>query len=147
MTRLNINDLLKILQAHPGIPTAELCQKLGGIDRSTLTRQLGALGDAVIRRGGSRRTAYALRRALRGSDAPIPVYRIDESGRGYQAGVLDCIQPTGTALMFHESFLWPLRNAMQDGWFDGLPYPVVDARPQGFLGRNFDRHHATALHV
>ncbi len=36
---------------------------------------------------------------------------------------------------------------MQDGWFDGLPYPLADARPQGFLGRNLARHHATALHV
>ena len=147
MTRLNISDLIKILQAHPAIPTAELCKRLGGIDRSTLTRRLAALGEAVISRGGSRRTAYALRRALRGSDASIPVYRIDEFGRGHQAGVLDCIQPMGTALLFHEPFIWPLQNAMQDGWFDGLPYPLVDARPQGFLGRNFARHYAMVLRV
>lgn len=147
MTRLNTSNLLKILRAHPGMLTSDLCQRLGGIDRSTLTRQLGSLGDAVIRRGGSRRTAYALRRALRGHDAPIPMYRIDESGRGHQVGVLDCIQPAGTALLLHEPFPWPLRNAMQDGWFDGLPYPVVDARPQGFLGRNFARHHAMLLRV
>jgi len=49
--------------------------------------------------------------------------------------------------MFQEPFLWPLQNAMQDGWFDGLPYPLVDARPQGFLGRNFARHHAVVLRV
>lgn len=147
MTRLNVNNLLKILQAHPGMSSAELCRRLGGIDRSTLTRRLATLGGAVISRGGSRRTAYALRRALRGSDASIPVYRIDESGRGHQAGVLDCTQPMGTALLFHEPFLWPLRDAMQDGWFDGLPYPVVDVRPQGFLGRNFARHHAMMLRV
>lgn len=147
MTRLNINDLIVILQANPAIPSAELCKRLGGIDRSTLTRRLAALGDAVISRGGSRRTAYALRRALRGSDASIPVYRIDEFGRGHQAGVLDCIQPFGTALQFQEPFIWPLQNAMQDGWFEGLPYPLVDARPQGFLGRNFARHHAMMLRV
>lgn len=147
MTRLHIGNLIKILQAHPGIPTAELCQRLGGVNRSTLTRRVGALGDAVISRGGSKRTAYALRRTLRGSEASIPVYRIDESGRGHQAGLLDCIQPAGTAMLFQEPFLWPLHDAMQDGWFDGLPYPVVDARPQGFLGRNFARHHAMVLRV
>lgn len=147
MTRLNISDLIKILQAHPGIPTAELCKRLGGIDRSTLTRRMATLGDAVISRGGSRRAAYALRRALRGNDASIPMYRIDESGRGHQVGVLDCIQPAGTALLFHEPFFWPLQNDMRDGWFDGLPYPLVDARPQGFLGRNFARHHAMVLRV
>ncbi|MBI4740531.1 MAG: hypothetical protein HY777_03025 [Betaproteobacteria bacterium] len=26
---------------------------------------------------------------------------------------------------------------MSDGWFEGLPYPLLDMRPQGFLGRNF----------
>jgi len=97
MTRLNINDLTKILQAHPGISSSELCSRLGGINRSTLTRRLATLGDAVVSRGGSRRTAYALRRMLRGSDASIPVYRIDEAGCGHQAGMLDCIQPAGTA--------------------------------------------------
>lgn len=147
MTRLNISDLNRILQVHPGISSAKLCSSLGGINRSTLTRRLATLGNALISRGGSRRIAYALRRALRGNDASIPVYRIDEAGRGHQAGVLDCIQPTGTALLFHEPFLWPLQNAMQDGWFDGLPYPLVDARPQGFLGRNFARHYAMVLRV
>jgi hypothetical protein len=32
---------------------------------------------------------------------------------------------------------------MSDGWFHGLPYVLVDMRPQGFLGRNFA--HARAL--
>ena len=53
MTRLITSELLKILQAHPGIPTADLCQRLGGVNRSTLTRRLAALGGAVIGRGGS----------------------------------------------------------------------------------------------
>ena len=147
MTRLNISDLIVILRAHPGISSAELCKKLGGINRSTLSRRLAALGDAVISRGGSRRTAYALRRELRGSGAPVPLYRVDEFGRGHQAGVLDCIQPAGTALQFHEPFIWPLCDAMKDGWFESLPYPLVDARPQGFLGRNFARHYAMMLRV
>jgi HipA-like C-terminal domain len=147
MASLNTNDLINILQAHPGIPSAELCRRLGGINRSTLTRRLGVLGGRVISRGGSRRTAYALRRRLRGSDAPISLYRIDETGRGHLAGLLDCIQPGGTALLLHEPFGWPLQHAMQDGWFGGLPYPLVDTRPQGFLGRNFARHHAMMLRV
>jgi len=147
MPRLNISNLIGILHEHPGISSAELCKRLGGINRSTLTRRLATLGDRVVNRGGSRRTAYALRRALRGSEAAIPVYRIDESGRGHQLGVLDCIQPTGTALQFQESFIWPLSDAMKDGWFEGLPYPLADIRPQGFLGRNFARHYETLLCV
>jgi hypothetical protein len=36
---------------------------------------------------------------------------------------------------------------MQDGWFDGLPYPLLDMRPQGFLGRNFAHLHGPSLDV
>ena len=34
---------------------------------------------------------------------------------------------------------------MADGWFDGLPYPFDDMRPQGFIGRSFARQHALLL--
>jgi hypothetical protein len=36
---------------------------------------------------------------------------------------------------------------MSDGWFHGLPYALVDMRPQGFLGRNFAHAHALDLGV
>ena len=36
---------------------------------------------------------------------------------------------------------------MSDGWFDTLPYPVLDMRPQGFIGRNFAHAHALDLGV
>jgi hypothetical protein len=36
---------------------------------------------------------------------------------------------------------------MSDGWFDGLPYPLFDMRPQGFLGRNFAHLYWQTLEV
>ena len=36
---------------------------------------------------------------------------------------------------------------MADGWFEGLPYPFVDMRPQGFLGRSFARQNGGRLNV
>lgn len=36
---------------------------------------------------------------------------------------------------------------MVDGWFRGLPYPLGDMRPQGFLGRNFAHQYAAILQV
>jgi hypothetical protein len=36
---------------------------------------------------------------------------------------------------------------MRDGWFPGLPYPLDDMRPQGFLGRHFARTHASLFQV
>lgn len=147
MTKLHVEALRAALRAQPGARTADLCARLGGIDKSTLTRGLKVLGDEAVSRGGSRRTAYALRRAIRGNAASVPLYRIDEAGRGHQIGLLDSVYPAGTALSFQEPFPWPLTDEMRDGWFDGLPYPLADMRPQGFLGRNFARHHALSFDV
>ena len=143
MTKLRTEDLTRILRAYPRAGSTELCARLNGINRATLTRALKTLGDAVIVRGESRRTRYSLRRPLRGNAAPIALYRIDEHGQGREIGQLSFTFPEGAALSFEETFPWPLDGGMADGWFDGLPYVVDDMRPQGFLGRNFA--HARAL--
>ena len=101
----------------------------------------------MVSRGGSRRIRYSLRRALRGSEDSLPLYRIDEAGQGHEAGRLDLTWPAGSALDFSDPFLWPLDDDMADGWFEGLPYPLEDMRPQGFIGRNFARRHALDLGV
>lgn len=137
VTKLRTDDLTRILREHPRAGSTELCARLDGISRATLTRALKRLGDAVIIGGASRRTRYALRRPLRGSATPIPLYRIDEHGQGHEIGQLSLTYPEGSVLSFQETFPWPLDRGMSDGWFDGLPYILVDMRPQGFLGRNF----------
>lgn len=147
MTKINTDALTKILRANPRAGSAELCARLGGISRATLTRAIKGLGASVISGGGSRRTRYALRRALRGNATPIPLYRIDEHGQGHEIGLLSLIQQEGSCLVNQDGFPWPLDKDMADGWFDGLPYPIVDMRPQGFLGRNFARIHAIDMNV
>lgn len=147
MTKLRTDDLTRILRSHPRAGSTELCARLKGISRATLTRALKTLGNAVIIGGESRRTRYALRRPLRGSAAPIPLYRIDEYGQGHEIGQLSLTYPEGSLLSFAETFPWPLDKGMSDGWFEGLPYVLVDMRPQGFLGRNFAHAHALDLGV
>ena len=147
MTKLKIDDLTRVLRAHPRAGSAELCARLNGINRATLTRALKTLGDAVIIGGESRRTRYALRRPFRGNAAPIPLYRIDERGQGREIGQLSLTYPEGSFLLFQETFPWPLDRGMSDGWFEGLPYALVDMRPQGFLGRNFAYAHCLQLGV
>lgn len=95
----------------------------------------------------ARRTAYAARRSIRGSAIPLPLYRIDTSGRAHEAGLLEPIYPEGCALSFAETCPWPLDAAMADGWFRAIPYPLGDMRPQGFLGRNFAHQFAAILQV
>jgi hypothetical protein len=143
VTKLRTDDLTRILREHSRAGSTELCARLNGISRATLTRALKTLGDAVIVGGESRRTRYALRRPLRGNATPVPLYRIDEHGQGHEIGQLSLVFPEGSHLSFQETFSWPLDRDMSDGWFHGLPYVLVDMRPQGFLGRNFA--HARAL--
>ncbi|MRR29821.1 DNA-binding protein, partial [bacterium] len=112
-----------------------MCRQLKDINRSTLTRLIAQIDSEVVRRGGSKRIRYALRRSLRGRNEPLPLYRIDADGVGHVAGSLDLTYPEGSALAFAEAPVWPLdAGEMSDGWFDGLPYPLLDMRPQGFLG-------------
>ena len=147
MKKLDSQALMRQLRAHPRAKAVDLCTQLGGINQSTLSRALQKLGDQVIARGGSRRVRYALRRELRGQTVALPLYRIDAQGRGAQIGMLDCIAPEGTALTLQQPLDWPLPDAMRDGWFDGVPYPLLDMRPQGFLGRDFARRCAGTLGV
>lgn len=146
--KVTVDDLRQALMRTPRVGGAELCRLLKGVNRSTLVRLVERMPDEVIRRGGSRRTRYALRRALRGRLGSLPLYRVDEAGAGHQAGSLDLVWPEGSALAFSEPFAWPLdEGVMQDGWFDGLPYPLYDMRPQGFLGRGFAHLYGPLLDV
>ena len=144
-------DLLHILRLARVISGTELLLRLQKsrptLSRATMMRMVKELGDQVVVRGAARRTSYAARRPLRGSGAGIPLYRIDRQGRGEQIAVLDPIYPAGCALRYEQSFEWPLAPEMRDGWFPGLPYPLDDMRPQGFLGRNFARNYAALLQV
>jgi hypothetical protein len=140
-------QILTPLRLHGRQTAGELLARLG-VSRPTLMRAARAAGPQVIVRGKARRTAYAARRALRGSLAPLPLYRVDEGGRVQEIARLHLICPDGCAVEFLEDFGWPLADQdMQDGWFEGLPYALQDMRPQGFLGRHFARRHSALLQV
>ncbi|MGJ7579516.1 type II toxin-antitoxin system HipA family toxin YjjJ [Variovorax sp. RHLX14] len=139
-------DPVALLRANGPLPASRLLELMGA-SRPTLSRAIQAAGDAVFVRGRARRTTYSARRALRGSLESLPLFRIDKTGTPHHIADLDLIYPDGTAANFIGDFGWPLDDRMRDGWFDGLPYPMQDMRPQGFLGRNFARHHAAMLQV
>ena len=134
------------LRLHGRLKAGQLLKALG-VSRATMMRMAQAAGDQLIVRGSARRTTYAARRTLRGSLAPLPLYHVDERGDVQEIARLDLTYPDGCAVEFLADFGWPLDEDMQAGWFDGLPYPLHDMRPQGFLGRNFARHHAEMLQV
>lgn len=140
-------DLPLVLRRLGPQAAGELLARLG-VSRPTLMRAVQAAGAEVVVRGRARRTTYAARRTLRGHLAPLPLYRVDAAGQVQEIARMDLVKPDGCALAFIQPFGWPLEaGAMQDGWFEGLPHPLQDMRPQGFLGRHFARHHAALLQV
>jgi hypothetical protein len=139
-------SVLETLRTWHRQQAGELLQRLG-ISRPSLMRAIVQLNGEIISRGRARRTSYAARRAIRGSNTPFPLYRIDTSGRAHEAGLLEPVYPEGCAIRFTEPCPWPLDETMADGWFEGIPYPLGDMRPQGFLGRNFAHQYAAILQV
>lgn len=86
-------------------------------------------------------------RPLRGSLAPLPLCRVDAQGQPHRLADLHLLHPDGVKLTFLAPFGWPLDAAMREGRFEGLPYPLQDMRPQGFLGRYFARFYGPVLQV
>jgi hypothetical protein len=142
---MDVDALLRLLASAGPSPTARVLDRQG-VSRATLMRTVRAAGDRVVVRGRARRTTYAAARPLRGRREPIPLFQIDTEGQAREAGRIQMIEPRGCALDA-PGFAWPMDEAMRDGWFEGLPYPIADMRPQGYLGRAFARTHAPLLQV
>lgn len=106
---------------------------------------LTEMGDEVVVAGHTRQRRVALRRQVRGVLSELPLYRIDEAGRASPAGVLALIRPDGCYAPM-EPLGWP-ELAKQEGWWDGLPYPIYEMRPQGYLGRRVARALSAQLRV
>lgn len=109
-----------------------------GISPATLHRLLPSLGGQLLVSGQARRTRYALRRPLRGRLADLPLYAVDDAGQATPLGPLALLRPQGCHLRLDPA-QWPLPPEAADGWWDGLPYPLLDLRPQGYMGRQLAR--------
>jgi hypothetical protein len=93
------------------------------------------LGDEVVRIGAARSIQYSLRDTARGLP-DTPVYRVDGEGRIRQLGTLIPVRPEGFVMR------------QEDGvtlHSDGLPWWLLDMRPQGYLGRAYATRHGTEL--
>jgi AraC-like DNA-binding protein len=130
-------QLTTALSRRAAASASELAAQLG-ISVPTLHRLLRDRGEAVIAAGAARRTRYALRRAVRGDATPLPVYAVDAQGRADPIGDLALVRPQGSCMSL-EGTPWPVPEESRDGWWDGLPYPLQDMRPQGYLGRQLAR--------
>ena len=112
----------------------------------TILRILKENQQHVVRIGTTKNARYALRRTLRGTTHTFPVYRIDEHGKGHECSSLELVHPHGSVMDLNQMG-WPVDSEHLNGYWDGLPYPLYDMRPQGFLGRHFAKqtHHDLGL--
>ena len=142
---LSLERLMGLLARQPGVRAADLAAELG-VSGVALHRQLKRAQAKVVVLGKARRTRYALRRALRGDAADIPVYQVDETGRAELLAQLTLVRSSGSVLPLAGS-AWPVPAEAADGLWSGLPYPLQDMRPQGYMGRQFARAEHAALAV
>lgn len=117
-----------------GLSDAVTLSKTLGVSVPTILRIIREREHDIVRIGTTKNARYALRRALRGKIEPIPVYAIDQNGRGKQLATMELVTSQG-ALLDIQAMGWPAPDSHHAFW-DGLPYPLLDMRPQGFLGRS-----------
>lgn len=120
----HIDQLEQLLARHPAKASAVVAEL--GISQPTFSRLWGNVVDGVVLGAGKARQ-YSLRRAIRGVDAPIPIFRISEAGIVHPIGRLEPLQGGFYALTSSERSDYRL--------FEGMPFFLQDLRPQGFLGR------------
>ena len=139
-------ERLDSVMLRSGLASAiRLSDKLG-VSVATLHRMLHERGDQIVRLGSTKQARFALHRLVRGKRVPFPVYLINEQGQGLNCGRLDLIAPEGSVFPLHQ-LGWPTDAEHLNGVWDGLPYPLYDMRPQGYLGRIFARQAAVDLDV
>lgn len=114
---------------------AEALRAALGVARPTLARALAAMPGEIVTLGAARATRYALRDAFRGL-ADIPVYRVNEAGQIKPLGRLIPVRPEGFVMLQADG------TAVHH---EGLPWWLVDMRPQGFLGRAYAHQYASSL--
>jgi hypothetical protein len=140
--RLALDSLLK----RSTLPSAKFLSENLGISLPTMHRILASRHDDVLRLGTTKSSRYALKRPIRGELKTLPIYQVNEQGKGMQCGLLETVYPQGT--IFHlDNTAWPRDEQHANEYWDGLPYPMYDMRPQGYLGRNFALRASSDLNV
>ena len=130
----NQADRIRLCLGNGPTRTRQLVDTLG-ISQPTVSRMIASLGDEIVRIGVGRSIQYALRDSARGL-GDIPVYRVSTDGTLGRLGVLVPVRPEGFVMQ------------QDDGQVlhsDGLPWWLIDMRPQSFLGRVYAERHAGAL--
>jgi HipA-like C-terminal domain len=127
-------ERIQILLAKGPMAAQQLLKEVA-ISQPTLSRAIAAMGANVVRVRNARSIQYALRDTVRGL-VDIPVYRVGTDGKIKRLGLLIPIRDDGFVMQ------------QEDGatlHSQGIPWWLLDMRPQGFMGRAYATRHAQAL--
>jgi DNA-binding transcriptional ArsR family regulator len=127
-------DPIRLLLAQGPMAARQIVEKTG-ISQPTVSRALAALGDEVVRIGAGSAIRYALRDPARGF-ASVPIYRVGDEGLIRELGTLVPVRPGGFVMIQADGVTLHT---------EGLPWWLLDMRPQGYLGRAYASTHAAAL--
>lgn len=130
---LNAAAIRRHLSGGP-LPARQLKEK-SGLSQPTLSRALAGLGNEIVRLGAARSIQYALRDTIRRLP-DIPIYRIDTEGCIQLLGKLIAVCAEGYVMQQTDN------RALHS---EGLPWWLLDIRPQGYLGRAYAARHGVAL--
>ena len=128
-----IDQVRRLLTYEP--LTAQQIMEKAGISQPTLSRVMAVLEAEVVRFRVARTIHYALRDRFR-TVPEFPVYLVAADGTIQRLGLLVPVR--------HEGFVM----VQDDGTCvhsEGLPWWLVDMRPQGFMGRAYAARHAATL--
>ena len=145
LAREQLTPVFRRLGALGPVSAPQLAQALD-ISPRTALRVLQEHRESIVAAGKAGRRRYALRQSLRGRTSALPVYAVDAGGQVREAGAFSLLQPQGSFWNL-AALGWPTGDETASGWWPGLPYPLLDMAPQGFLGRSFARLHHAALDV
>lgn len=127
-------EALRLQLATEPVYPRQLAERLG-ISQPTLSRALAAMGSDIVRIGAARSIQYALRDGFRGLP-DIAVHRVDAAGKITPLGQLVPVRADGFVLQQADG---------ATAYSPGLPWWLLDMRPQGFLGRAFASRLAAPL--
>ncbi len=127
-------DVLR-LRLSSGPKSGTQMAKEIGLSQPTVTRALAAMGDEVVKTGDRKSTRYFLRDRRRGF-SDIPVFRVDVTGKVKEWGVLTPVRSDG--------FVFTPSDGKQIH-SEGVPWWMLDMRPQGFLGRAYAARYGAEL--